>query len=138
MSRPNPRRGAPLPYRTLAGVVPSPAGWLAATAKLQGITMAPEEPQVFASVLDVLDYKPAFEVVALFSPIGLLEDPTPHGRRCEREARKILGWPRSGAITSAPARRALGFETYADAAVANGGGLSAIGWRVIKRVEEGE
>lgn len=100
--------------------------------------MAPEEPQVFASVLDVLDYKPAFEVVALFSPIGLLDDPTPQGRRCEREARKMLGWPRSGAITSAPARQALGFESYAEAAVANGGGLSAISWRVIKRVEEVE
>jgi predicted RNase H-like nuclease len=50
----------------------------------------------------------------------------------------MLGWPRSGAIASAPARRALGFASYADAAAANGGHLSAISWRVIKRVEEVE
>lgn len=75
-------RGARLPYETLAGVVPCPAGWLAASAKLQGITIAPEEAQVFGSIRDALDYKPAFQVLALFTPVGLLDTPVRKGRHC--------------------------------------------------------
>src|ERR1700688_2257519 len=115
MAMRGPHRGARLPYRTLAGVVPYARGWLAATAKLQGITMSPEEPQVFSSLLDVLDYKPAYQVIALFAPVGLLDEPTPGGRHCDRDARRLLGRPRSSAVVSAPARPALGGETFAEA-----------------------
>src|SRR5271169_5403888 len=107
MTMPGTRGGAQLPYCTLAGVVPCPGGWLSASAKLQGVTLAPEEPQVFERLRDVLDYRPSFTVVALFSPVGLLDEPHDGGRLCDREARTILGWPRSGAIMSAPARAAL-------------------------------
>ena len=110
------QRGARLPYRTLAGIVPCPRGWLAATAKLQGITLAPEEPQVFPTFLEMLDYKPAYQVIALFSPVGLSDDPTTGGRHCDRDARRLLGSPRSAAIVSAPARPALGKPTYQEAA----------------------
>src|SRR5690242_14236263 len=123
MSMPSSRRGSHLPYRTLAGVVPCSRGWLAATAKLQGITMSPEEPQLFPTILDVLDYKPAYQVVALFVPVGLLEEPTPGGRHCDRDARRLLGRPRSSAIVSAPSRPALGGASFAEAARANGGHL---------------
>jgi len=88
----------------LAGVVPCPSGWLAATAKLQGITISPEDPQVFSELLAVLDYKPAFDVVALFCPVGLPDSSVARGRRCDRDARRLLGWPRSGAVVSAPGR----------------------------------
>ncbi len=136
MSRPHPRRGAPLPYRTLAGVVPCPGGWLAATAKLQGITISPEEPQVFSSFLAVLDYKPAYEVVALFCPVGLLDDSIPKGRHCDRDARRLLGRPRSGAIGSAPGRTALVFETPEGVRKDRPGGVSAVGWHLIKHIAE--
>ncbi len=130
------QRGARLPYRLLAGAVPCPPGWLAATAKLQGITMSPEDPQVFKSFLDILDYKPAYQVIALFAPVGLPDEPTPRGRHCDRDARRILGRPRSSAIVSAPARTALNKSTFEEAAAANGGHLSPISWRQLVRVSE--
>lgn len=136
MSMTRSHRGAQLPYRTLAGVVPCPQGWLAATAKLQGITMAPEEPQIFRSFLDLLDYKPAYQVIALFAPVGLLDEPSTGGRRCDREARKLLGWPRSGAIISPPIRKTLASATYREAAEANGGRLSVLSWQLLKKVAE--
>lgn len=128
-------RGAQLPYRVLAGVVPCPRGWLAATAKLQGITLSPEEPQLFTSFLDVLDYKPAYQVIALFAPIGLPDAPTPGGRTCDRVARRLLGAPRSAAIISSPPRVALSSATYEDA-VKLAGQLSPIAWRQLAKVAE--
>ena len=136
MSRPHPRRGAPLPYQVLAGVVPYADGWLAATAKLQGITMSPEEPQLFSSFLDVLDYKPAYQVVTVAIPVGLLDQPSPGGRRCEQDARRLLGLPRSAAIPSAPSRRALSCSSYEDARSANGGRLSIVSWKRMRHIAE--
>ncbi len=136
MSMNRSQRGARLPYRTLAGVVPCPRGWLAATAKLQGITMAPEEPQVFPSFLEMLDYKPAYQVIALFAPVGLPDEPIPLGRHCERDARRVLGAPRSAAIVSAPARPALAQNSYKEAAKANGGHLSVVAWSLRTRIAE--
>ena len=136
MQRQGSQRGAHLPYRTLAGVVPCPKGWLMASAKLQGITVSPEQPQVVNTFVEVLDYKPAFQVVALFSPIGLLDAPDTKGRTCDQEARALLGRPRSSAVIAAPARGALPCPTYAEAREANGGRLSAIAWHTVRRAAE--
>jgi predicted RNase H-like nuclease len=136
MSMTRSQRGPQLPYKTLAGVVPCSRGWLAASAKLQGITLSPEDPQVFTSLLDLLDYKPAFQVIALFSPIGLLDEPSPGGRHCDRDARRLLGWPRSGAIVSPPVRRAVNCTSYEEAAAANGGHMSIVTWQLLKKVAE--
>ncbi len=67
-----------------------------ASAKLQGITMAPEQPQVVSTFLEVLDYKPAFQVVALFSPVGLLDDPTPGAARAIRRHAPYWVGPAAG------------------------------------------
>ena len=98
--------------------------------------MAPEEPKVFSTFLEALDYKPAFQVIALFCPVGLHDVPTSRGRRCERDARAMLGRPRASAITSAPARAALKAATYKEAAEANGGRLGAVSWRMMGRIAE--
>ena len=124
-----PHRGAPLPYRLLAGVVPSPAGWLVASGRLQGITLFPIEPETFSSLVDVLDYKPAFQVIALGLPIGLLAKPRPGGRTCEQEARRLLGRPRSSAIASAPSRLALDGAAESEP-------LSAVTARLLPRIAE--
>lgn len=136
MSTRAPHRGAQLPYQLLAGVIPCSRGWLAATAKLQGITMSPEQPQLFSTFLDVLDYKPAYQVITVFAPVGLMSHPTAKGRKCEREARRLLGWPRSSAVVSAPARPALNSSSYDKAAEANGGHLSPVSWRQFKKIIE--
>lgn len=124
-------RGAPLPYRPLAGVVPCPGGWLVAGAKLQGITLSPEEPQVFRTLLEVIDYKPAYQIVSLAAPIGLLDEPVPGGRQCDRDARRLIGWPRNGAIVSAPARAVL-----RDYAAGFDVSLSVVSRRLIDRFAE--
>ncbi len=129
-------RGAQLPYRLLAGAIPVPAGWLVASAKLQGATIAPEEPRIESTFIDLLDYKPAYQIIALSAPIGLLDEPVPKGRACERDARRLLGVPRASAIASAPIRRALSCTTYEEAAAANGGHLSPVRWRQFAKIAE--
>ena len=108
-----------------------------ASAKLQGITMAPEEPQVVPTFLEVLDYKPAFQVVALFSPVGLLDEPDDAGRTCDRQARALLGSPsrRCGALRPRSRRPRMRFVQGGErsATVAR---LSAIGWSMLKRTAE--
>jgi predicted RNase H-like nuclease len=99
--------GPVLPYRPLAGVVPGPGGWVVASGKLQGITLSPEDPMVLGTLVDVLDYKPAFEIIALGAPVGLLDEYQRGGRSCDRAARRLLGPRRGAAITSAPVRAAL-------------------------------
>ena len=128
--------GAQLPYQLLAGVVPVSAGWLVASAKWQGATVAPEEPRVADAFIDILDYKPAYRVIAVFTPIGLLDEPRPKGRSCERDARRVLGVPRASAIASSPPRTALGCSTYEEAKRASGDHLSPIAWHRFGRTAE--
>lgn len=138
MSMRSSQRGAQLPYQVLAGVVPCPSGWLAATAKLQGITISPEQPQVFKTFIEILDYKPAYSVIALSTPVGLLDEAVPRGRKCDRDARKVLGRPRSSAIISPPARPTLVANSFEEAKEMNGGHLSAISWRLLPKIAEVE
>jgi predicted RNase H-like nuclease len=103
-----PKRRTPLPYELIAGVEPCPGGWVIVSGRLIGTTLTLQEPEVMAQFVDVLDYKPAFTVIAVHAPVGLIEKPQPGGRTCEREARRVLGHPRGGAIVSSPSRLALG------------------------------
>lgn len=102
-----PGRGPKLPYKLLAGVEPCSGGWLVAGARLQGITLTPTEPEVLRSFVDVLDAKPAYTIISLHAPMGLLESAVPGGRSCDRAARRLLGFPRAGAIVSPPTRAEL-------------------------------
>ncbi|HZT64514.1 MAG TPA: DUF429 domain-containing protein [Acidimicrobiales bacterium] len=126
-------RGPDLPYELIAGVEPCPGGWLVVSAKLQGITMSPEQPQVIRTFTDLLDYRPPFAVLGLHLPIGLPSDATPGGRSCDRQARKILGWPRSTAVSSPPSRRDLKAWESGDSSVH---GLSAITRALLPRIAE--
>lgn len=130
------RRGAALPYKLLAGVEPSPLGWVVVTGRLQGITLLPQRPQLFERFIDILDHKPNFTVVAVHAPIGLLDAPAKGGRPCEREARRVLGWPRLAAITPAPTRPATRVRTYKQAVKASGGALSTVTWSQVPHVRE--
>jgi predicted RNase H-like nuclease len=131
------RRGPDLPYDLLAGVVLSRGGWLVAGGKLVGTGLFPEEPFVAKKLLDVIDAVPSYSIIALAAPIGLPDKPTIHGRAAEREARRILGWPRLGAILSAPALPvALKARNFDEALSLNGGHLSRITWGQINRIRE--
>jgi predicted RNase H-like nuclease len=87
---------------------------------------------VLATLIDVLDYKPAYEIIALAAPVGLLDEYRRGGRTCDREARRLLGPRRGAAIPSAPARSAL-------TAGADVPGVSAIArLRIPKTLEAAE
>jgi predicted RNase H-like nuclease len=135
MSRPASamHRGPVLPYRPLAGVVPCPGGWLLASGKLQGITLSVDEPQVITTLIDVLDYRPSFEILALHAPIGLLDEPRPGGRTCDAEARRLLGPRRGAAVASAPWRSVVEGGVPADSDLA---GLSVTVRYLLPRFAE--
>lgn len=132
------RRGPDLPYRLLAGVVPARGGWLVASGKLVGITLFPEEPKVVPLLADVMDTIPAYDVIALAMAIGLPDAPMPGGRQCDREARRLLGWPRQASILPPPCRAAVHARTYDQARRLNGGHLSPATWRQMPRLAEVE
>src|SRR5437879_3587324 len=116
MPQPAHRRGTELPYDRLAGVVPCPKGWLVIPGKLAGIGLFVDRPQVVPSLRDVIDEVPEYVVIAVAAPIGLPDEAGSRGRACEREARRLLGWPRAGAIRSAPCRAVVDAKGYAAAA----------------------
>lgn len=104
-----------LPYKMLAGVVPCPGGWLIVPARLAGVTVVAEEPEVVRTLLDVLEYKPKFEAAAIWAPIGFFDEPQGAYRPCDEEARALVGWPRSVAIRPIPSRAALNAATREEA-----------------------
>src|SRR5205814_225864 len=78
---------------------------------------------------------PALSVIAVHIPVGLLDQPRRGGRTCDKEARRVLGWPRAGAIQSAPARKAVGARTY-DEAVRRNDGMSVVTWFQLPKIAE--
>jgi predicted RNase H-like nuclease len=98
---------APLPYLPIAGIVPCPRGWLVQPARLTGVTIVPEEPFVLGALVDVVDYRPTFAVIALGAPVGFADEPNGGYRRCDLDARRLLGWPRRTAVARVPSRAAL-------------------------------
>lgn len=120
----------------LAGVEPCPPGWLVAPAKLVGTNLSLEEPYVTKNFQELLENVPSFTAIAAHIPIGLPTRATRGGRTCDREARRLLGWPRQAAVFSAPARRTLTATTYERAVALNGGHLDIITWRLLPRIAE--
>ncbi|MDT7539163.1 MAG: hypothetical protein QOI82_2748 [Actinomycetota bacterium] len=128
------RGGGPeLPYKLIGGVEPCPGGWLVVSARLQGITAHPQEPEVFPTFAEILDYRPSFEVIAVHCHLSFPEEDTKSGRTCDRLARQLLGWPRSGAIGSPPSRQYM--RTH-DHDLRARKGLNPINARMMRRYAE--
>ena len=72
-----------------------------AGAKLHGTVFAPEDPFRLETFVDVVDQKPSYSVIALNAPVGGLNQAKTGGRRCDQEARLLLG-RRGAAVKSAP------------------------------------
>jgi predicted RNase H-like nuclease len=102
-----------------------------------GTGLFPEPIRAERRLIDVIDAVPSYTVIALAAPIGLPDKPAPRGRACEQEARRILGWPRLGAVASAPAVAVVEkARNYADAVLLNGGHLSSISWGQVQKLRE--
>jgi len=123
--------GPVLPYKVVAGVILCRRGWLVASAKLQGVTIAPEDPRVMETMVEVIDEKPTFSVIALHAPVGFLDLVTAGGRTCDREARALLGSRRGAAVRSAPSW--VSFEGSPDERTQ---GLDAVTTILLPRYDE--
>jgi predicted RNase H-like nuclease len=123
--------GPNLPYKLVAGVIPCRGGWLVASAKLQGITITPEEPRIMDGFTAVIDERPSFTVIALHAPVGFLDKAEPGGRTCDREARALLGPRRGAAVRSAPSLAAFEASTGGQT-----GGLDAVTAILLPRYGE--
>jgi predicted RNase H-like nuclease len=77
------------------------------SARLQGVTAFPVDPEVFPTFAEILDYRPSFDVIAIHCHLSFPTEDTPGGRTCDHLARKLLGFARGGAITSPPSRKLL-------------------------------
>ena len=106
---------AKLPYKTLGGIVPCPAGWLIVPARLAGVTVNVEEAEVVRELIDVLEYKPKFDAAAIYAPVGFYEYSQGPYRPCDTEARELVGWPRVVGIKPMPSRAALRATTRDEA-----------------------
>jgi predicted RNase H-like nuclease len=103
------------------------------SGRLQGITAHPQEPEVFPTFAEILDYRPSFEVIAIHCHLSFPEEDTKGGRTCDRLARQLLGWPRSGAIGSPPSRQYL---RTGDLGARAQKGLNPINARLMRRFAE--
>jgi predicted RNase H-like nuclease len=109
---------------------------LVCSGKLVGINLFPQQPQVASRLRDVLDTVPEYSIIALAAPVGLPDRPTRGGRACDREARRLLGFPRSGAIRSAPCRTVVDARNAVSAVAKNGGRLDVVTKRMLPRIKE--
>jgi predicted RNase H-like nuclease len=107
------------------------AGWLLATATACPTGPGAEAPHVrvvedLSQVLDLL-MSGILAEVGVDIPIGLT---APNPRRCDLEARRLLG-PRRSSVFPAPARAVLGATSYEEACTRS---LEACGKKVSKQV----
>lgn len=124
------QRGPTLPYHLIASVTPCPAGWLVQGAKIQGATFAPERVRTYRTFIEVLDERPAYELLVLNAPVGYRGHPNDEPRTCDVEARHLLG-VRGAAVHNAPSRPVLtGMMTWRE------GGLDAVTATLLPRYRE--
>jgi predicted RNase H-like nuclease len=97
----------------VAGLDGCKGGWV--MFRLNGVSDASELPhhdtsvEIVRDIADLLDDQPdGFACLAIDIPIGLVERP----RRCDTEARRLLGKPRSSSVFPAPCRASLSPGTY--------------------------
>jgi predicted RNase H-like nuclease len=100
------RRGPELPYTVITGVTPWRRKWIAACAKMQGATFAPEEPRIYDTFAEILNERPSYVSIVVNAPIGFRDSLDEGPRACDVEARKLLGI-RGRFLHNAPTRVAL-------------------------------
>jgi predicted RNase H-like nuclease len=96
---------------TIVGIDGCRTGWLCLTKDLDtGVATS----QILQSIDLLLEFDPAPLCIAVDIPIGL---PDAGHRNCDREARRLLGWPRQSSVFSAPIRSMLQAADYEEACV---------------------
>ncbi|MEX2531617.1 MAG: DUF429 domain-containing protein [Gemmatimonadota bacterium] len=110
-------------------------GWCAMALSPQGDASV----EVYPTFTALWDAWRAAQLILVDIPIGLKDD-DPRERRCDLEARKVLGYPRGSSVFPAPSRRSLDAESYAEASELNrsstGRGLSRQSWAIVPKIRE--
>lgn len=93
----------------VAGACGGRNGWVITRRELDGGSISLRHLKVLS---ELVKEKDAPKYICIAIPIGLLEKAAPGGRQCEREGRKLLGYPRSACIFSPPVRQAIKAKTF--------------------------
>ncbi len=114
----------------VAGVDGCRAGWLVVS-----LTLA--EPgawhiRLYRHFADLLVATPLLQVIAVDMPIGLLDLPTPGGRQCDQQARRLLG-RKASSIFSPPSRLSLAATDYDEV---RGQGVSRQSFGILPKIRE--
>ena len=123
----------------VAGVDGCAGGWFAVLLDVRAGSMHGRLAHTFAEILRAPE---APRVIAVDIPIGLLDHAVPGGRSCDKEARRLLGRPRSSSVFSPPVRDALRAEDYRSAHKINrassaaGVGISKQAYGILPKIAE--
>ena len=94
---------------------------------------------VFPNITAAWQALQAAKLILIDIPIGLRETGR-EGRRCDQQARKLLGAPRASSVFTPPVRPALALRTYQEAARVNyaltGRKLSLQSWGISPKIRE--
>ncbi len=119
----------------VVGVDGCKAGWVA-------ISLAPDfhgEVRVFPHFFALWEAFRQAASILVDIPIGLL-DRGPGERRCDLEARKLLGWPRRSSVFRVPCRPAVYAATYDEAIRTNeeltGTRIFRATWNIVPKIRE--
>jgi len=119
------------------GVDGCKAGWFAVAFSEDGTW----EHGVFDSADALLRQYGESDRIYIDIPIGLVEGRTEE-RKCDLEARQLLGKPRSSSVFPVPSRAAISASNYDDAVRVNrqetGRGLSLPAWGILPKIREVE
>lgn len=97
---------------------------------------------VFGTITELLRSSDRPLILCIDAPIGLLDGAVRGGRVCDRESRKLLGWPRRNSVFSAPVRPALRAKSYEQALRINrrssrhGIGISRQSYGILPKIRE--
>jgi len=96
----------------VAGVDGCRGGWFVVFVNFNGKKVQKTHWAVCSSFQEVLQIKPSPRAIAVDIPIGLLEQPVPGGRDCDRLTRQFLGRPRASSVFSPPIRKILSAKKF--------------------------
>lgn len=92
---------------------------------------------ILPAIEEILGFAPVPAVVAIDIPIGLTDSGP---RLCEREARKLLGRPRSSSVFPSPVREVLGAASFREACRRahriDGRKINRQTWNIIPKIRE--
>ncbi|WP_083782544.1 DUF429 domain-containing protein [Cyanobium sp. PCC 7001] len=128
-------KALPIPELSLQGVDGCRGGWLVITAPALPCSAAELQWQLLENLQSALS-TPAQPLTAVDMPVGLAEAGP---RRCDQEARRLLG-PRRSSVFPAPVRPCLAASTYVEAcalsAAASGRRLSQQAYHLLPRIRQ--